>query len=190
MKRYLVISMLACWGIVGTCRAGDSTEAGVPTSALSTYSGGFGVGAFKAIDNQLQIENKQFLKLAFENTIYFRKYVGAFLDADAFLPGTNFDANVGFDFIASSSDFRPFAGVGVGIGYFGKSGTSFNNNFGPSATAHVGVAVDLSRSVEMRLRIPYQFVGNKASDKVAGLEVGFLFSDKFKNTRKLDYDKK
>ncbi|MBN2035231.1 MAG: hypothetical protein JW768_00680 [Chitinispirillaceae bacterium] len=169
--------------------AGDPSEKGVPTSPLTVYSGGFGVGASRALNEELKAEQPNLVKLSFVNTVFFKKHIGVFFDVDWFLPGSNFGADLGFDFVlADKSGFRPFIGAGVGAHYFDK-GNRFGEDFGPSGTVHVGFALDLTDRVQMRMRIPYNLVGNESPDHTIGLEVGFLFSNKHRRVLKLDYNK-
>ena len=168
--------------------AEDPSERGVPTSPLTIYSAGLGAGAVVSINNELRRDSEQFLKVSFINTVHFRDHLGLFLDFNWFAPGLNFGADMGFDFLLTSSDFRPFIGVGVGAHYFDKS-DDFGENIGPSLTVHAGFVLDITDALQVRLRIPYHVVANEARDHAAGLEVGFLFSDRFRKVKKLDYTK-
>jgi len=183
----VIMTVLACGSVFA--EGNDSVSKSVPTSALTTYSWGFGAGAFRVVDREFQNpDNQVFLKMAFENTIYLRKNLDAFIDADWFIPGGNLGADAGLDFIFNRSDFRPFFGAGVGAHYWDKS-KSFADGFGPSGTIHAGASIDLSRSLQLRIRVPFQFTWDKAGDKVLGLEIGFLISRPWRHIEKLDYDK-
>ncbi|MBN1128152.1 MAG: hypothetical protein JXA71_04165 [Chitinispirillaceae bacterium] len=178
--------------VLGMCLstwAADPSEKGVPTSPLTIYSGGFGVGASHPLNDELKAQQSNFLKLTLANTVFFKDNVAVFIDADWFLPGSNFGADLGFDFmIRSSGTFRPFIGAGIGAQYFDK-GNDFGDDFGPSGTVHLGLVLDLSDHVQMRVRVPYHLVGSETPDHLIGLEVGFLFSNKFRRVKKLDYNK-
>lgn len=188
MKKRLIslaalLSMAAAW-------ANDPSEKNVPTSPLTIYSGGFGVGAFRSMSDELKENHKQFLKVSFVNTVFFKERIGVFIDADWLLPGPNLGADIGFDFQPATGDFRPFIGAGIGAHYFDKDKPhdKFGDNIGPSATVHVGVTIDLSKSVQMRVRAPYHVVANDTKDQVAGIDIGFLFSNRYRHVRKLDYN--
>lgn len=187
IKQVAVVAALL--GLVQAALAEDPTEKEIPTSPVTIYSGGFGVGGFRALNKELKKEQLNFLKLSFENTVYFKENIGVFFDADWFAPGNNFGADIGFDFQPLTGDFRPFLGLGVGAHYFEKAGGEFGNNFGPSGTIHVGFTVDLSDQVQMRMRVPYYMVGNEVTDHTVGMEVGFLFSGKFRHIKKLNYNR-
>jgi hypothetical protein len=40
----------------------------------------------------------------------------------------------------------------------------------------------------MRVRVPYHLVAGETPDHLIGLEAGFLFSNKFRHVKKLDYN--
>jgi outer membrane protein W len=188
----MIKKVTAVAAILGMCLfvwADDPSEKGVPTSPLTIYSGGFGVGASHPLNDELKAEQSNYLKLSLVNTVFFKDNIAVFFDADWFAPGGNFGADLGFDFvIANSGGFRPFIGAGIGAHYFDK-GNDFGDDFGPSGTAHIGFALDLSDRVQMRVRVPYHLVGGETQDHLIGLDVGFLFSNKFRNVKKLDYNK-
>jgi hypothetical protein len=83
---------------------------------------------------------------------------------------------------------RPFVGAGVGVRYFNKKGYKFGDNFGPSATLHAGVLIELSKMVQLRVRAPVHAVINQTHDLGAGLDIGLLFSKPYRHVNKLDYD--
>lgn len=186
MKKILVVAVaLMCWG---GSYAADASEQGVKTAPLKIYSGGFGLGGVAALNDELKNgASNQFLKLTITNSFAFREHAAFFLDADWFLMGNNFGADLGFDYFFTSSDIRPFAGLGVGAHYFDKSDV-FGDNVGPSLTAHVGCTIDLTETVAIRVRLPYHVVMNKAVDQVVGLDIAFLFSSRLKNVKQLQYN--
>jgi hypothetical protein len=185
MKKVMVLAALV--GLAQVAWADDPSEKGVPTSPLTIYSGGIAIGGVHSLNNELKDEQPQFLKLSFVNTVYFREHVGVFFDVDWLLKGTNVGADLGFDFQPFSGVFRPFIGAGVGARYFDKKG-SFGDNIGPSGTVHAGFSLDLSETVQMRVRVPYYVVANKAQDHAIGLDVGFLFSNRYRTIKKLNYN--
>jgi hypothetical protein len=184
MRKAIVLAAvlgIAAW-------AGDPSEKGVPTSPLRIYSGGLCAGGVQALNKKLQDEQKNYLKLSFQNSWSFGKHGAVFFDINWFLPGINPGADIGFDFIPVTGSFRPFIGAGIGGHYFDKSIGKFGDKFGPSATVHAGFSLDLTDRAQVRVRVPYYIVGNETNDQVAGVEVGFLFSGRFKHGRKLNYN--
>jgi|WetSurMetagenome_2_1015567.scaffolds.fasta_scaffold477247_1 hypothetical protein len=178
---FAVVLGMAAW-------AGDASEKGVPTSPLRIYSGGICAGGVQALNTKLQDEQKNYLKLSLQNRWSFRKNAAVFFDINWFLPGVNPGADIGFDLIPMAGSFHPFIGAGIGGHYFDKSTGKFGDKFGPSATVHVGFSLDLTDRAQVRMRVPYYYVGNKTEDQVVGVEVGFLFSGRFKHVQKLNYN--
>ena len=188
VKRMAAVAALALAVAVQGTLAADPSEKGVPTSPLFIYSGGIGAGAIKSGNDELKAEQNMFLKLSILNNFYFREDMSMFLDVDWFLPGSNFGADFGFDFIPFQGNFRPFIGAGVGAHYFDKS-AKFGDNFGPSGTAHLGFIVDVTERVRIKVRVPFHIVGNETTDNGAGIDIGMMFSSKFRNVKKLNYDR-
>jgi hypothetical protein len=186
MKLYklLGLAIVMCSGVVKA----DPSESGVPTSPLGIYSGGLAVGAVKAINDELKSESKNFFKLCFTNDIYLTDVKHIFIDVDWFAPGANFGTDVGVDYLLGSSQTRPFIGAGVGVRTFDKNGYESGDNFGLSATLHAGVAIELSRTVQLRIRVPFHAVLNDTRDCGAGLDIGLLFSRPYQHVKQLHYD--
>ncbi len=187
MKRIMLFSVFLAFSTTDLF-ANDSSEQGVYTSPLTTYGWGFGVGGVTALNKELEDYSKNFLKVSFLNNVYFKENVSLFFDANWFAPGLNFGGDVGVDYFLSNSDFRPFLGAGAGATYFDKS-DNFGDNFGPSATVHLGFLFDINESVQLRFRVPFTFVANEINDKFAGAEVNLIFTDKFKRVKKLEYNR-
>jgi hypothetical protein len=180
----LLVAFTVC---TGTVTAADQSETGVPLSPLKIYSGGIGVGAVRSLNQELKETSSNFLRLSILNSFSIRDHLSLFFDVDWLLPGTNFGADLGLDAVFTRTDFRPFAGVGLGGHYIDRSG-DFGKNFGPSITAHAGCIIDLTESVAVRMRIPYHLILNKTNDHMVGLEFTFLFSSRFKKVQKLNYN--
>lgn len=183
-KVFLIVGLLFTMATAGV------TEEGVKTSPLSIYSGGVGVGAFYSINDSLRDLSRQFLKLSFINDFYFRDDVHLFIDADWLAPGKNFGADFGFDYFLAQGDFRPFMGMGIGARYFDKKGYEFGENFGVSGTVHLGFLLALTDQVQLRFRAPYHVVATSTVDNGVAFDVGILFSGKYKNVKKYDYNDK
>jgi hypothetical protein len=189
VKKILTAAAVALAITAQGALAGDPSEQGVPTSPLHIYTGGIGVGAIRSMNDELKADQSVFLKLSFLNSFYFRKDMSLFLDADWFIPGKNFGADFGFDFILFEGDIRPFIGAGVGAHYFSKKTAKFGDNFGPSGTVHLGCIIDVTDQVQIKLRVPLHVVGNEAVDQGAGIDVGMMFGSRYRSVKKLDYNK-
>lgn len=168
--------------------ASDPSEKGIYTSPLTTYSWGLGAGGVVALNKELKRESNNYLKVSFVNSVYFKEHVSVFFDANWYGLGLNFGGDVGVDYYLSKSDFRPFLGIGVGAAYFDKT-DNFSDNIGPAATVHLGFIFDINESVQLRFRAPYTYVANEARDHYAAIDVGLLFTDKFKRVKKLEYNR-
>jgi hypothetical protein len=188
MNRLLAMTVCTAAAFCTVVSADDASEKGVPTTPLKIYSGGIGAGAMKSLNTELEDKAEQLLKVSFINSIHFREYVSLFMDANWLVAGKHFGggADLGFDVLFASGDFRPFAGAGVGAHYIDKS-DDFGDNFGPSGTVHVGFLVDITDAVQLRFRVPYHFIANEARDQMIGVDAGFLFSNRFRKVRKLNY---
>lgn len=184
MKKMIVMLVMICTGLVF---AEDESEKSVAKSPLKVYSGGLGVGSIVSINEELQNKSKQFVSVSLINSVYLQDHISLFIDANWFGPGENFAANIGADFFMTKSGFRPFVGLGVGVQYFDKT-DDFGDNIGPAGTVHAGFLLDVTDQFQVRFRVPYYAVANETRDHAAGLEVGFLFSPRFKNVKKLNYN--
>lgn len=183
-----VVMCLALLVMVQIGMAADTTEQGVRTVPLKIYSGGIGTGVMLPLNPEFEDYSRRFLKVSFINTWQFREYSALFLDVNWLALGKNFSLETGFDFLLSSSDFRPFFGFGIGGHYFEERGNGFDQNFGPSATAHLGFMLDITDEVQVRLRVPYHVILNDTRDSGVGFDFGVMFTDKLRKVRKLDYN--
>jgi hypothetical protein len=181
------IALTALVGMTAMVWATDPSEKGVTVSPLRIYSGGICAGAVQSLSKDLKEVHNSYLKLSFQNAMYVKENLGVFCDINWFLPGINPGADLGFDIFPITGSFRPFIGAGVGAQYFDRS-KKFGDNIGPSGTVHIGFGLDLTDRVQMRVRVPYHIVLNNKNDQAAGVEVGFLFSGRFKNVKKLNYN--
>lgn len=181
----VLIVIIVCVSLVF---ADDPSEKGVYTSPLTTYNTGFSAGGVTSLSSDLRDKSHNFLKLSWVNSVYFRDYMSLFFDINWYGTGLNFGGDVGIDWMMSKSDFKPFIGAGIGVTHFDKSG-DFGDNIGPSGTVHLGCVFEINESVQLRFRVPFTFVVNETRDNCAGVEVGFLFSDKFKRVKKLEYNR-
>jgi len=188
VKKLIVSGAMALFLASPAVFAADPSENGGTTSPLKIYTGGISVGAIKSINDPLKADQSVFLKLTFQNNFYFSDNVSMFLDADWFAPGSNFGADLGFDYYLLPGRVRPFVGGGVGAHYFDKAHSKFGDNFGPSGTVHLGFVIDVTDQVEIRVRAPFHVVGNAAMDNGAGVDIGMMFGSRFRNVKKLNYN--
>jgi hypothetical protein len=185
MNRYLfmLVSLLCIQSVFAL----DASEKGVPTSPLTIWSAGIGAGAVMSLNDELRAQSEQFLKISFLNNIFISDNVNLFLDLNWFGRGENFGADGGIDFLPLTGKFRPFIGIGAGAHHFAKKGYDFGQNIGPSMTAHIGGMLEVSERLHMQVRLPVYLVGNSTRDRLAGVEIGMLFSAPYRNVKKLHY---
>lgn len=182
-KLIVVVSVLICAGFT----IADESERNVTTSPLSIYSSGLGIGSIVPINEELKDESEGFLSVTWTNSIYLQDHISLFIDASWFAPKVNFGINAGFDFFMTKSGFRPFVGLGAGLQYYDKSKNE-GENIGPAGTVHAGFLLDVTDRFQVRFRVPYYVVANDNRDHAAGFELGFLFSGRFKNIKKINYN--
>jgi len=182
-----IIAVTLVMVFTGLVSAQDSSEKSAVKTPLRIYSGGLSLGSALSINEELKDESEQFLAVSLINSFYLRDHISLFFDLNWFAPGLNFASNVGFDFFMTRSGFRPFVGFGVGVQYYDKEGPT-GDNIGPSGTLHAGFLLDVTDRVQVRFRVPYYAVANQSRDHAAGLDVGILFSGRFRNVKKLNFN--
>jgi hypothetical protein len=185
MKKIITLAFIATLGTAVI--ALESSEANVPKSPLTIYSGGLSIGVLSSLNDSLKKESKTFFKLSFDNDIRLSDNTHLFIDVDWLAPGSNFGALFGIDYLLATSAVRPFVGGGAGVRLIDKDRHSFGDNIGPAASLHAGVNFDLSKTVQMRIRAPFHIVLNSTRDFGAGLDFGILFSRPYRNVQKLNY---
>jgi hypothetical protein len=146
-----------------------------------------GLGTIHSLNDTLKMESKTFFKLSFINDVYLTEKAHLFIDVDWLAPRANFGADVGVDYLIMTSRFRPFLGAGVGARYFDKKGYDFGSNIGPAGTVHAGFIADISKTIQLRVRVPFHAVLNQTRDYGIGLDIGLLFSKPYRHVKKLDY---
>ncbi|KMQ52893.1 hypothetical protein CHISP_0114 [Chitinispirillum alkaliphilum] len=160
---------------------------GRKTTPLKIYSGGIGAGAMLDLDSEADAFSGQLFRLSFVNMWQFREHVALFADVNWFGPGRNFGADAGFDFLLSSSSLKPFLGFGIGAHHFESDEGSFSTDFGPSATLHIGFLLDITETVQVRMRLPYYVVLNEANNHGAGLDIAVMFTSPLSRVRRIHY---
>jgi len=196
-----VLLCLSVAALVGSSFAAgnDPSEKGVPRSSLKIYSGGVALGAMVPVSNELKEECEEvFLGVSVINSWQFRENVALFADWSWFAPGKNGGIDAGVDYLFSTSSIRPFVGAGIGGHYFHRDSidrksdedpvkAGFGDKFGPSLTAHIGVALDVTETVQVRLRAPYRVTFTSGMDQGFGVDLGVMFSSRFSKVKKLNY---
>jgi hypothetical protein len=151
-------------------------------SSLAPYSLGIGGGVITALNDELKAKSDAFLKLSVIQSITFQEHWNLGLDLDWYLPGQNWGTNLNVDYAIGTQAFKPFVGVGGGFNYFDKAG-DFGSNIGASGNAHFGLLLDVLDELQLRVRVPFLIVANKAGDRGLGLDVGLLFSSPLRTTK-------
>lgn len=185
-NKIIIIITLLCLQMVN---AGVS-EKDIHRSPVNIYSGGITIGAFKSLSEELDDESSQYVKVSFNNLIYFRKQLHLFFDIDWFGLGNNYGGDFGFTYFFTNTDFRPYGGFGVGAHYFHRKGEDFGDNFGPSAKLQFGFLFDVAETFQIKMQVPYHIVANEYIDQGIGVEVGFMFSGRNRSVKKLNYNRK
>jgi hypothetical protein len=193
----MAIRTLALAALLGVAAAAPSARAedlnlnekpDTVQASLSPYSLGLGAGVVSAINDELSNESAAFLKLSVIQSLQFTEHTAAGLDLDWMLPGQNWGGELTFDYLMLTGSIKPFVGIGGGFRYFDKAGP-FGDNLGAAGSVHAGLLLDVLDEMQLRIRVPYFVVANKAGDQGVGLDVGFLFSSPLRTTKvkKLKY---
>jgi hypothetical protein len=166
------------------------SEKNIHRSPLNIYSGGVSIGVLKSLSEELNDKSSQYIKVSFNNMIYFRKQLSLFFDVDWFGLGHNYGSDFGFTYFFTNTDFRPYGGLGVGAHYFHRKGADFGECFGPSAKVQFGLLFDVAETFQIKMQIPYHVVINEYVDQGIGVEIGFMFSGRNRAVKKLNYNRK
>lgn len=152
--------------------------------ALSPYSLGIGAGAIAALNPELKNESEMFFKVSVIQSIALNDFVTVGLDLDWLFPGANWGGALNLDYtMPVGRGLKPFIGVGAGMNSFDKSGQDFGQGFGPSATVHAGLLLDVMDELQLRIRVPFTIVADHDGDRTVGLDIGLLFSSPHRNTK-------
>lgn len=159
------------------------------TVALSRYSIGPGVGVVSSVAGDMTRISEQFLSLSLSQSIRFRENWDLGIDADWWVPGSNFGGTMAVSYLIGNAAFRPFVGVGAGLRSLDYDGEPMGKGLGVEGLVHAGVYLDVLDNMQMRVRVPYRFIANSYRDQAAGLDVALLFSSSMRKTkvRKLEY---
>jgi len=191
IRTFALAALLGAAAAATSARAEDLNLKEKPDTvqaSIAPYSLGLGAGVFSPVNDELSSQSAAFLKLSVIQSLQFTDHVAVGLDLDWLLPGQNWGGDVTMDYLILTGAIKPFVGVGGGIRYFDKTGP-FGDNLGASGTVHAGLILDVMDEMQLRIRVPYHVVANKAMDQGVGLDVGFLFSSPLRTTKvkKLKY---
>jgi hypothetical protein len=150
---------------------------------LSPYSIGLGAGAFSSVNGELAEASEAFLKLSLVQSLQFGDHLLMGVDVDWFAPGGNWGGDMTVSYLMGTAAFKPFIGAGAGFHYFDKPGEDFGQGLGPSVVAQVGMVLDVMDEMQMRIRVPFHFVGNETQDRLVGLDVAFTLGSPLRNKR-------
>ncbi len=151
-------------------------------SPLAIYSLGLGAGALSRMNEDVAFGDEQLAKLSFIQSVYVSDFVDFFIDADWLPVTTGFGGLVGFEFMPSRAQFRPLLSVGLGAYHLDVDGP-LERGFGATGMVAGGFALDLSEEVQVRIRVPFYITTNSVEDRLAGVDIGFLFSSPLRATR-------
>jgi hypothetical protein len=157
---------------------------GVSTSPLRIWGTGAGVGGFLPLSES----GKALGKLSWMNSFDFTENVAFLADINWYISDSsfvNFGIELGVDYaFLADSRVSPFLGAGVEAGYFdSRSGMAFG------AFAHAGLALKLTNTVDIKVRVPFNFIayGDEKKELGVGFEVGVVFYSSLRNVRQLNY---
>ena len=144
---------------------------------LSPYAYGPGLGGLFALNDTLKAQSKAFMKLSFSQNWRLQEHLDLGLDLDWWLPGSNLGGLLNVNYVFGGEGFRPFIGAGLGFMHIDNpSYNSWGNGFGIAGEAILGAFIDLSDNTHLRIRVPFEIVGDSQMDRIAGLDIAVLFS--------------
>jgi hypothetical protein len=179
---------LIAWALASApvARAEDvdtSNHADTVLVGLSPYSIGLGAGAFSSVNSELGAASEAFLKLSLVQSLQFGEHLLMGVDVDWFAPGGNWGGDMTVSYLFGHKAVKPFIGAGAGFHYFDKPNEDFGLGLGPSVVAHVGLVLDVMDELQMRIRLPFHFVGNDTQDRLVGLDMAFTLGSPLRNKR-------
>ncbi|MDR2591877.1 MAG: hypothetical protein LBC59_03625 [Chitinispirillales bacterium] len=191
MKKLCVCLAAVCvFAGAGFAAGGDPTESGIPTSPLKIWSTGVGGGLLYTLSDEIKDScGQSFGEVIWLNSFDFTDNFALFADISWYIGEsmTNFGLDLGGDFMLSSGRVKPFLGVGVGARYYDLGGTS-GGTVGGGALVRLGMALELTNTVEVRVRAPFQFaLINDMKDMRVGVEVGVVFFSNLRNIKRMEY---
>jgi len=157
--------------------------------ALSKYALGPGIGVVGSVSGDMTNISEQFLSVSLSQSIRFRENWDLGIDAEWWVPGSNFGGTMAVSYLFGNGAFRPFVGVGAGLRSLDYEGEPFGKGLGVEGLVHGGMYLDVLDNLQLRVRVPYRVIANSHRDQAAGLDVALLFSTSMRKTtvRKLTY---
>ncbi|HAO99992.1 MAG TPA: hypothetical protein DCQ83_08120 [Fibrobacteres bacterium] len=144
---------------------------------LTPYAIGPGIGAQFALNQELKDQSQAFLKFSLSQSWRFKEHWDFGLDLDWSVPGTNVGGLLNLNYVFGENGFRPFVGLGAGIGYVDDPlYTKFGQRLGIAGMGYAGMYIDVTDNAHLRLRVPVEVVGNSKMDRSVGLDIAVLFS--------------
>ena len=144
---------------------------------LTPYAVGPGVGVISAMNRKMLDQSTAFLKVSLAQTWRFQEHWDAGFDIDVWFPASNYGGFLNLDYVFGAGGFRPFLGAGVGMQYVDDpSYNNFGKGLGAAAQVMVGAYIDVTEGMHLRIRAPFEIVGNSGKDAGAGIDAALLFS--------------
>lgn len=188
--RKLIVCLAAVFLFTGAAFAADN---GVSTSPLKIWSTGVGVGGFYPLSDAIKDRGEFFARVAWMNSFDFTEDFALVLDINWYADKDfeslgNFGVDAGGDYtFLSASRVSPFLGAGIGLLYFGEK-DSLDALAGLSVTARAGVALKLTETVDVKVRVPFHLlVGGDTTEMGVGFEVGVMFYSSLRGVKRLNY---
>ena len=144
---------------------------------LTPFAYGPGLGVLFPVNSELKGQSPAFLKASFSMNWRLQEHLDLGIDLDWLLPGANAGGLLNMNYVFGENGFRPFVGVGLGMQHIDNpSYTTWGKGFGPAGEVMVGMYIDVSDNTHLRVRVPFEIVGDSKMDKAAGLDITALFS--------------
>jgi len=191
MKKSLVCFAAFCvLAGVANVFGGDPSESGVPTSPLKIWSTGMGGGLLYSLSDEIKDScGASFGEIVWMNSFDFTENFALFADINWYVGDKtgNFGIDLGGDYMFLPGRVKPFLGAGIGARYYDFGGET-GGVLGGAALARLGVALELTNTIDVKVRVPFQFaLINEVKDIRVGFEVGVMFFSSMRKIRQIDY---
>jgi len=189
-KLFACLAAVCVLAGAGFAAGGDPSESGIPTSPLKIWGAGVGGGLLYSFSDEVKDScGQSFGEFIWMNSFDFTENFALFADINWYIgeSAKNFGIDLGGDYMLSSGRVKPFLGAGVGARYYDMGGDT-GGRLGGAVIARVGVALELTNTVEVRLRVPFHFaLIDEVKDMRVGAEVGVMFFSNLRNIKSIDY---
>lgn len=145
------------------------------TVMLNPVAFGLQVGGLAAVNEELRNESDMLLTLGGTVSIRYADAVEMGVWFDYFAPEGGLGGGIEASYLLGKGAFRPLIGAGLGLTYLGEY-DNLDQGFGPSGKLQVGLLMDVTRSLQLRVLAPFHLIGNENMDKLAGLSFTILFT--------------